>query len=177
MKIFRMLTVALVATICATSASAVTILYGKDFSFHHEYAGNSFWAQDFTAGTGTEVEITFRGRTAYTVDITENQLLFQMGGFNFTQGGGFNGIVLRDTSDNLPDFRTLTQNGGTFGSILPTIVTENEIRIDFSTAGRIAGRSVVFDIEVAPVPLPASGAMLAMAIGGCALMRRRTRKI
>lgn len=183
MQFLKVLAVALVACLGASAASAVTILYGKEFSFHHEFRGNQFFPQTFIAGEGEEVNLQIRNRTVYTIDIRRNEttnqdeLVFQMGNFNFRQGNGFNGLVLRDTIDNLPDFRSLTQiSGANLGPITP-IVNENEIRIDFSNVGQIAGQEVIFQIEVAPVPLPASGAMLALAVAGGAVLRRRTRKV
>lgn len=180
MKFVRLIAVSLFASLVATSASAATILYGKEFSFHHEFRGTQYWAEDFVVGDGVEVAPgpTNPNRPRYyTIDISDNQLRFEMGPYNFNQNFGFNGIVLRDTTDNLPDFRSITLLSENFGGTISTSISENEFRIDFGASGTGAGRVAVFEIEVASVPLPGSISMLALAIGGGFVLARRRKAI
>lgn len=176
MKFVRLIVVSLFASLVATTASATTILYGKEFSFHHEFLGNQYWAQDFVVGDGVEVSPgpTNPNRPRYySIDISQNQLRFEMGPYSFNQNFGFNGVVLRDTTDNLPDFRSITLLSENFGGTISTSITENEFRIDFGASGDGRNRVAVFEIEVAPVPLPGSISMLALALGGGFVLARR----
>jgi len=176
MKFIRLIAVSLFASMVATSASAATILYGKEFSFHHEFRGGQYWAQDFVVGDGIEVAPGPNNPNRpryYSIDISDNELRFEMGPYNFNNNFGFNGIVLRDTTDNLPDFRSITLLSENFSGTISTSVSENEFRIDFGASGTGANRTAVFEIEVAPVPLPATAPMLALALGGGFYLARR----
>jgi hypothetical protein len=169
MKLNRIAASAILLFFFGTTASASTILHGTQLSFHHEYNGNQFWAQDFTVGAGVDVTVG----PYYTIDIEDDQLTFEMGPWNFTQNNGFNGFVIRDLLNNAPSFLSASLISSSFPGQPGITITEDEIRFDFSTTGSTANGTAVFEFEIAPVPLTSSLAFMAMGIGGFAVVRRR----
>jgi len=180
MNFVRLLVLSFFMMIGATSAAASTILYGTQLSFYHEFLGNQFFAEDFTVGPGVEISPGPANPAAaryYTIDIEDDRLTFEMGPYNFNPNFGFNGIVITDVLDNAPSFLAGSIVTNSFANSPGISVTENEIRIDFSAAGISNNQTVVFEFDIAPIPLPASAPMLAGAISvGFLFVRRRQTK-
>lgn len=152
-----------------SSAAASTILHGTQLSFHHEFLGNQLFPEDFSVGPGVEITVA----PFYTVDIEDDQLTLDLGPYYFTQNNGFNGIVIRDLLDNAPSFLSASVVSNTFANSPTFSITEDEIRIDFSTTGTTPNGTAVIQFEIAPIPLASSFAFLATGIGGIVAMRRR----
>ena len=55
MKLKSLIFAAITAIAFGTTATASTILHGTQLSFHHEFLGNQYWAEDFTVGAGVEI--------------------------------------------------------------------------------------------------------------------------
>lgn len=179
MKFARFLVLSFVFSIVATSSVASTILYGTELRFFHEFRGNQFFGEDFTVGAGVEIAPGPANPNAaryYTIDIEQDRLTFEMGPYNFNPNFGFNGIVIQDVLDNAPSFLAGTIVSNSFANSPGISVSENEIRIDFSSAGISANQTVVFEFEIAPVPLPASAPMLGLALGAGFLIARKRQK-
>lgn len=177
MKLKSLIFAAFAAIAMGTTASASTILHGTQLSFHHEFLGNQYWAEDFTVGAGVEIAPGPNNPNAaryYTIDIEDDRLTFQMGPYNFNPNFGFNGVVISDVLDNAPSFLSGTIISNTFANSPGITVTDDEIRIDFSTAGISNNQSVVFEFEIAAIPLTSSLAFMVAGIGGLAVARRKT---
>lgn len=178
MKLKSLIFAAFTAIAFGTTATASTILHGTQLSFHHEFLGNQYWAEDFTVGPGVEIAPgptnTNRPRY-YTIDIENDRLTFEMGPYNFNRNRGFNGIVIRDVLDNAPSFLSGSIVSSTFSGTPGITVTADEIRIDFSTAGLSRGQTIEFEFEIAAIPLTSSFAFMAAGLGGLAVVRRKSR--
>jgi hypothetical protein len=133
---------------------------------------------DIVVGAGVEASFTqFVGGTLFletlTVDVSDsapeiilrNPLVLEFLDLDF------NGVILRDAGGALPDFRGLTRTSGTLS---PEVRVEADA-IFFDLSGDTAGPGAfaTYEVDLAPIPLPAGLPLLLAGLGGLALLRRK----
>lgn len=137
-------------------------------SFFQEYNGREFYNQTATVGAGTEFTTP-----SYSIDIAGDLITLQFNLGGFINNRGFNGPVLRDVLGEIPTIISAVLVDDDFTGTPVAIVTDDEIRLDFSASGVSNSSFATFRVELAAVPVPASLPLLLAGLGGLVMMKRR----
>lgn len=186
MRIKKTISSVLLAALCTFGGAQAATLFGSDAT------GTLFWPNLATAlggpttatiGAGLEFPAeSILGHTLFTVDITENQLIYRPL-VNVTYGSGsgvnpYNGFVFDFAG--APTILNVTINGGSNFSPVSFGFTGNSMRFDLANVAVNQSSVLIFDFQLeddAAVPEPMTWSLMLLGFVSIGLFTARRRRV